>query len=255
MNEQINYQQEEDVINIIELLYVYLTKWWLIVICGIVGALITFLFTLFAITPLYQANVSIYVNNVRGDQYIESISSSSLSTSQMLVDTYVNIISSNSVLDKVIKEANLNYTVEEIREMLSSEQIDDTEIFNIFITHPNPEEAAYIANSIAVVAPPEIENFVAGSSCKIIDNAIIPTEPVSPNIIKNTVIGAIIGFILIIGILTLQHLLDTRIRDEEDLNKIFNIPILGQIPSFNENNNRKGYAIYGNPENNKQNDI
>lgn len=250
MKEKINYQQQEDVIDIIELLNIYLKKLWIIIICGIVGGLIAFLYTLFAITPLYQASVSVYVNNVRGDQYIESVSSANLSTSQMLVNTYVNIISSNTVLNRVIEEAKLPYTVNQIREMLSSSQVNETEIFHIYITHPNPEEAAYIANSIAVVAPTEIEKFVSGSSCKIIDNAIIPTVPISPNVSKNVALGGIIGIIIVVGVLTLQYLFDTRIKNEEDLNKIFNIPILGQIPSFtkNINNNKKSYVIYNNSE-------
>lgn len=234
MKERLNYRQLEDEIDIIELLSIYLKKWWLIAICGIIGAGIAFSYTHLAITPLYQASVSIYVNNVRGDQYIESISSTSLATSQKLVDTYVNIISSNTVLNKVIDEADLPYTASQMRSMLSSAQIDDTEIFRIYIKHKDPEEAANIANNIAIVAPSEIEKFVAGSSCKIIDTATAPTSPISPNIIKNTMFGGFVGVLFIVGILTLNHLLDTRIKDEEDLDSLFDIPILGHIPSFTQ---------------------
>ena len=46
--------------------------------------------------------------------------------------------------------------------------------------------------------------------------------------------GGFVGVLFIVGILTLNHLLDTRIKDEEDLDSLFDIPILGHIPSFTQ---------------------
>ena len=94
-------QKKRDVeIDVMKLLLLYLSKWWLILLCAVVGAGIMFLYTKNFITPLYQAKVTIYVNNAVSGQQIESVSGSNLSASQQLVNTYVNILRSDTVLER-----------------------------------------------------------------------------------------------------------------------------------------------------------
>lgn len=231
MPERGTEHSEEIQIDLLELFLVYLNRWWAIALSVIVAAAIALGITLFAITPLYTANVSLYVNNSRTTDTTE-ITSTSLSTSKMLVSTYMNMVESNTVLQKVVDTADLGYTVEELREILSTSQMGDTEIFRISITHPNPVEAAEVANAMADIAPGELENFIVGSSCKIIDFATIPTAPSSPSYSRNTILGALLGGVVMVGILTVMHLTDVRIKAAEDLTKLFDMPVLGEIPDF-----------------------
>lgn len=249
MRERAKGQQAEQQIDLLELLMIYLRKWWLIVLCGILTAGITLLYTYFCITPLYRAGVSIYVNNVRSGEYIENVTSSDLSTSKMLVSTYVNIISSNTVLEKVIADAGLDYTPDQLRGMLSASQVDETEIFRVYITHPDPNEAARIANAVADIAPAEIEEFVEGSSCKIIDYAQVSQGRISPSYSRNTLLGGVVGAFAVVGVLTLLHFMDVRLKSEEDLENLFDIPVLGQIPVFTQSSQRQGYGYGKTPAN------
>ena len=245
MRERAKEQQLEQQIDLLELLMVYLRKWWLIVLCGILGGSIALLYTYFCITPLYRSGVSIYVNNVRSGEYIENVTSSDLSTSKMLVSTYVNIISSNTVLEKVIADAGLDYTPDQLRGMLSASQVDETEIFWVYITHPDPNEAARIANAVADIAPAEIEEFVEGSSCKIIDYAQVPQGRISPSYSRNTLLGGVVGAFAVVCVLTLLHFMDVRLKSEEDLEDLFELPVLGQIPAFTQSSQRQGAYDYG----------
>lgn len=222
---------EEMEIDLLELFFVYLKHWWVIALTVIITAALALGITVFAITPQYTATVSLYVNNSRTADTTE-ITSSSLSTSKMLVSTYMNMVESNTVLQRVVDNAGLGYTVEELREMMSTSQMDDTEIFCISVTHPDPAEAAKVANAMADIAPGELENFVVGSSCKIIDFATEPTKPSSPSYSRNTVLGALLGGVAVIAVLTIMHLTDVRIKAAEDLTKMFDMPILGEIPDF-----------------------
>lgn len=245
MRERAKGQQAEQQIDLLELLMIYLRKWWLIVLCGILTAGITLLYTYFCITPLYRAGVSIYVNNVRSGEYIENVTSSDLSTSKMLVNTYVNIISSNTVLEKVISEAGLEYTPDQLRSMLSASQVNETEIFRVYITHPDPQEAARIANAVADAAPAEIEEFVVGSSCKIIDYAQVPQSRISPSYSRNTLLGGAVGVFAVVAVLTLFHFMDVRLKTEEDLEDLFELPVLGQVPVFTQSGQRQESYGYG----------
>ena len=243
MREQTNPIRDGVEIDLQKLLLAYLRRWWLVVLCGLVAALGTLYVTANHITPMYRAGVMVYVNNSRSDQVIEYMSSSNLTASKQLVNTYTKIISSDTVLSKVVVDCNLPYSVDQVRGMMTTAQVDDTELFQVFITHEDPEVAAQVANAIAEVAPAEIEEFVEGSSTKIIDYAKIPTSRYSPSYRKNTVLGGVIGVVAAVLYITLRYLLDVRIKDSEDMEMLFDIPILGQIPDFGTSEvKKKGYG-------------
>lgn len=227
-----------------KLLLAYLRKWWLIVLCGVLAAGIALVYTMNWITPMYRASVTVYVNNSRADQQVDYISSTNLSTAQKLVSTYVNIIKSDNVLSKVIESGDFDCTPAYIRNIMSAAQVESTEMFKVYITHPDPELAAEIANCIADVAPVVIADIVEGSSTKIIDHAKVPTSRYSPSYEKNTALGGIVGVVLALMYLTLRFLLDVRLKTAEDLEQIFELPVLGQIPVFDvpESKKKNGYG-------------
>ena len=224
-----------------EILRVCLRKAWLILLAALVGGVAVYLYTVFFITPQYIAGASFYVNNSQQSGESQKISSSDLATSQRLVLTYVNIIKSDTVLEKVIAEADLQMTPAQIRSIMAAESIDDTEMFRVRIMHPKPWLAAKIANAIADVAPAEISNILVGSTTKVVDRAKVPTTPSTPNRSRNAAIGAIAGAVLAVAYVVIRTLMDVRIKSEEDLTALCDTPVLGAIPEFAEEVT-KGYA-------------
>ena len=223
-----------------KLLRLYLRYWWVIILSVLVIGSGVLLYTANFITPLYKAEVTVYVSNSNaGQQQSDYITGSNLTASQQLVSTYINIIRSNTVLEKVAASTNMDITADEIRDMMSTEQVDSTEFFNVYITHPDPETAAYIANIIAEVAPDEIAGFIEGSSTKIVDYAQVPEKPSSPSLTKNTLIGVLLGLVLSVAFLTIRDLMDVRVKNEEDLSEISNLPVLGRIPVFTQDKKQK----------------
>ncbi len=237
-------RDRDEEIDLVKLFSVYLRRWWLIILCGLLIAAGTWFFSTRFITPMYRAGVTVYVNNSSSGERIESISSGQMTASQQLVRTYVNIIGSNTVLEAVIEAAQLNCDAEELRKMMSTEQLTNTEMFKVYILHPEPEKAAYIVNAIADVAPGAIEEFVEGSSTKIIDYAKVPQKAYSPNVRRNTLIGGAIGIVLAMVYLTIYFLLDVRIKEEADLTAISDYPILGHIPDFSQLGSHSGRYGY-----------
>ena len=181
-----------------KLLLACLRRWWLILLAAAVFGGGALGYTLKFITPLYRAGITVYVNNVRSGERIDYISGSNLQASQQLVNTYSNIIRSDTVLGKVAEAAGGDYTPETLRRLLTTAQIGETELFNVYLVHPDPAEAARLANAVANVAPAEIEGFVEGSSAKIIDYAAVPTERFSPSYGRAAALGALIGAVNIL---------------------------------------------------------
>lgn len=235
-------------IDLKELFFALLYKSWLIVLCALIAGGLSYLYTDNFITPMYRASVSIYVNNttpaLEGSSYI---SGGDLATAQRLVSTYVNIIKSNTVLEKVVEKSGLDISKEAVRGMMAANPVENTEIFEIHISSADPERAALVANAIAEVAPDEIANFLEGSSTKIIDYAEVPQFRYTPSYRKNVFLGLVVGAGLACVYIVLRTILDVRIKSEEDLERLFELPVLGTIPEFGAGHKggKYGHHRYG----------
>lgn len=235
-------------IDLQKLLLAYLSRWWLIAGMAVLAAAVFLYYTVYCITPLYKASVKIYVNNIRAEQKVEYITGNNLAAAQQLVKTYVTIIRSDTVLEKVAEESGMDITAGQIRGAMSAQQVDETEVFTVTITHADPQMAADLANAIAEVAPDAIAEFVEGSSTKIIDRAKVPTSRSYPSRSRNTILGGMVGGAIAVLYVTLRFLMDVRIKDEEDLVAMFDLPVLANIPSFTPENEKYVEKRAGNNE-------
>ncbi len=214
-----------------QILYLFWQKIYWIVTCAVIGGAVAFLISYFMITPTYTASASLYVYNNDGNRNNNTITQSDLVASQKLVDTYIVIIKSNTVLEKVARTSGYNYSASDIRSMLSANSINGTEAFSVKISHENPTVAKNITNTIVDVIPDEIKRIVKSSEVITIDRAKVPAEPSSPNIPFNTAFGILIGFAVCMAIILVRSVFDTTIHIEEDLSS-FDIPVLGVIPAL-----------------------
>lgn len=219
-------------IDIRELLRVLAKRAWIIILCAVITGAAVLVYTVNFVTPMYRASVTMYVNNNSGNS--GTVSSGNLAVALQLVNTYVNIIQSDTVLEKVINETGLMLSAGQIRSMLSAKAVNDTEMFSIAITSANAQMSADVANAIADIAPAEISKIIRGSSAEVVDYARVPTSSVSPNYTRNTAIGVLAGAIFAVAFITVWMLMDTRVKGDADLAKICAIPVLGAIPDFTE---------------------
>lgn len=235
MQENMEMRTGEIEINLMELMMYCLRRWWVIVIFVMVAFFASLFYTISFVTPMYQASISIYVNNTKGVENLDNLSSADLSAAQRLVNTYISIAKSDRVLDKLAEALDGEYTAEELEGIISAEQMNGTEIFYMHAICDDPKEAARIANAAAMVAPVEISQLIEGTSARVIDSAKVPTTRYSPSYTKAGMVGIVMGMVLALVLLVFLFLQDTHIKNENDLTELFSIPILGRIPEFGEN--------------------
>ena len=116
--------------------------------------------------------------------------------------------------------------------MTSISNIEETGILYVKVRNADPKIAYTLTNKILELAPAELERVVVRGTATIIDPAEMPTSPSSPNIPRNTVLGAFIGFILAVIFVFLADLFDNTIKTADELEKNFGLPVLGMIPSI-----------------------
>ena len=64
----------------------------------------------------------------------------------------------------------------------------------------------------------------------IAEYAIIPINPSSPSMSRNVMMGALIGMILVLGLYTVQFLLDDTFKTADDIEREFGVIPLTVIP-------------------------
>lgn len=241
MNENEDYLE----IDLKQIFYILWNRAWIIVSAGIVAAAIAFGWTYFFVTPLYQSSTTLYVNNININSNATGYSSTQLQAAQGLASTYMVILESKSVIDEVIEQTELPYTYEQVKSMVSASSVNETEIFKVVVTNPDPTIAADIANAIADILPGKIAGIVEGSSVRVVDYADVATNRSYPSYKKNTAIGMLIGLVVSAGIIVLIHLLSESITSEEYLTRTYpEIPLLAVIPDAASTKSTKYYKSY-----------
>ena len=241
----LNRQDDEIEIDLVEVFRLLLGKWHFIIISMLIFGLVVFAGTFFLVTPQYEANTTLYVNNSVNRENSVAISQSDLIASAHLVDTYAAIIKSRTVLEQVLERANVEIEIGNLQKMITAKAINDTEVFMITVKDSDPHTATRIANAIAEIAPGQCESIVEGSSVKVVDYAELPTEIASPSYKIATLAGMLVGGIFSVAFIVIQALLDTTIKSEDDF-KQWDYPVLCVIPDLDEaiKHDRQGYG-YG----------
>ncbi len=96
----------------------------------------------------------------------------------------------------------------------------------------NEKIYSYLLEKQASVA---ISKASTVSNNRILDEALLPTSPISPKRQMIVITGFVLGLIFAIGFSLLRAFLDDRIKYEHDITKNVKIPILGIIPHIKNN--------------------
>ena len=221
-------------IDLLRLLKALWRKAWAVLLAAVLSGGIFLGVTLGVVTPMYSAEALMYVNssNISVGGTKLSISQSELTAAQSLVDTYIVILNTRSTLEEVIRQTKVSYTYEELKEMITAEAVNATEIFRIVVTGADPEEAELLANTIAQVLPSQIASIVEGSSARIVDYAVTPVDRSSPNLLRISLIGVFLGAVAACAAVIVQELSDDLIHDSDYLHQTYDIPVLAVIPDL-----------------------
>ena len=216
---------KEETISLGELFSILKRSKWLIASLAIIAALIAFLVSSFVISPTYEASTQVLVAPKQSEQ---SIDLGQVQSSINLVNTYRVIIQSPAILEQV--QENVIGAPDNISNLNTVNSEQNSQVINIKVQHTNPVLATDIANEISDVFSKEVPELMSVDNVKVLSNASVPMFPVKPNILLNTAIATVLGLMIGVAIAFLKVVLDRRIKTEQDVENILELPVLGSIP-------------------------
>lgn len=218
--------EENDTIDLAELMYRLISGWKLIVCLALVFALAVGVYTVYFVTPMYEATATIYVLN-RSDS---AINMSDLQIGTALTSDYIKVFKMWEVHEEVISNLGLPYSYSHMKGSLTVTNETNTRMLDITFKSASAEEAAAVANEYAKVASQYIADTMATDKPNIMSVALVPANPVSPNKTKNVMMGFLAGLVLACGIITVQMLLDDKYKTAEDIRRYTGLPTLAMVP-------------------------
>lgn len=177
--------------------------------------------------PKYTSETTILLNQANENA---AINTSDINLNKSLVTTYGEIIKSKRVLNQVIEKLNLDLTYKKLNSMVSVGEITDTSIISIKVTDEDNELACSIANEIADVFASEIVSIYKIENISTIDKAEVSEIPSSASTLKIVSIGTLLGAVLSVMIIFISFYFDNTIKDEEKIESITNLPVIGVVP-------------------------
>ena len=173
--------------------------------------------------PQYTAQTSILITSDLEEEG-NSKTSSDYNVNSNILMTFSEVINSQTLQSKVRDELqtdNLGY--------ISVSNLSGS-VIRISVVHTDPAMAALIANTTGQVFNDMVHEMMSDISLTTLDPAVIPQFTEGIGLVKFIVIGAAIGFVLVIGVILLIEMLDNTLKLPKDVEKEIQIPILGAIP-------------------------
>ncbi|OSX53990.1 YveK family protein [Anoxybacillus ayderensis] len=227
----------EETISLRELFQTLRKRMWLIIVMTVVATMTSGIVSYFVLTPIYQASTQLLVNQAKNDQPIYNISE--IQTNLQLINTYNVIMKSPAILDIVKDELDLNMPIEQLNEKINVTSEKDSQVVNVTVEDPDPYMAADIANTVASVFQREIVKIMNVDNVNILAKAEVKEQPVpvKPKPLLNMAIAFVVGMMTGVGLAFLLEYLDNTIKNEQDVEKLLELPVLGAVTIIEDHGN------------------
>ena len=181
-------------------------------------------------TPRYTASAKVYLAT---DAPSGAAQTAYVITRQDL-NTYVEVLKSPAFIqplaDELELEGGAGVSVE-------GEVSETSNILSLTATGSDPElvtRAANAAGPLLATVAKDFSPLLALNdqvvTAQEISPAVTPSNPVSPDPVRNIGLGVLLGLAIGIGLALLRQAVDTRVRRVEDVSAISPRPILGDVP-------------------------
>lgn len=224
-----------------ELLQIFWEKKLQIILIIAIFAVVGIIYTLTLVTPKYAAKTSLLLatNSSSVNTGSSSITTTDVTLNSKLVSTYSKLVKSDKVIRNVISNLSLNMDENDLKNSVSVTATEDTEFIEISVKNEDPVLATKIANEMSKVFIENVKEFYKVENVHVVDAAEVPQSPYNVNHIKDVIIFAFVGAVIAVLYVLVSNMLDTTIKSEDDIEKIFKQTVLATMPLYDGTDGKK----------------
>lgn len=216
---------------------------WLILLCVAAATATTAFYTFDRYTPQYQASSKLVINQTfSNDSGVEIMDTGAMNNNIRLIETYKEIIRSSAIMEKVVeKYPELNATSDELIRIVNVYSVNNTQIMMISASGLSYERTAKIVNGISEVFRSEVPRIMKINNVTLLTEApmLNNPKPVNAPAISNMLLSFIISLLFSVGLVFLLEYLDDTIKTEDDILKVFDVPVLASVTSIEKKDMRR----------------
>lgn len=225
-----------------ELLLILWRRSWIIILMIIVFTAAAIGLSLMQ-QPVYEASIRVLVGQKRGIPE----NPTDVSGLQDLTKTIAEAAESRPLAEQAIQLTGLQISPETfLDERLSASQIVETQFVEISYQGTNPQKTQEVANTFGDLFSERVSEVNSNNNpitVTVWEPAAVPSQPISPNPLRNGLIAAMLGTVLGVGLAFLLEYLSDRWRSPEELERLSGTPVFGIIPEFEvSKGDKKGKA-------------
>lgn len=214
-------------VDIRELMYLLLKRWYLIVICFALATGTAFAVTQFYLKPVYKAQTTLFLGKENGKV---ALSFADIQVNNQLVVDYREILKSRRVAEEI--QQKLGVDAEKFQGNVDVRTVKDSRIFSISYEDTDPELAANVVNELATIIQQMASDIIEVKNVKVIDTAKVPKNPIKPNKKMNIGLAGLLGLLLGASLIYLLEFVDHTFKKPEEVERQLGLNVIGTIPKF-----------------------
>ncbi len=159
------------------------------------------------------------------------MNSGAVTTSTNLANNCAVIFSNSKEVKDIVPNG---YTI-------SIASVNESNILSLTVTGSDGQTCAKTANTIANASPEIFSKYYYGGTAMPFGNeAVTPPRHSSPNETRYAIFGLIGGLVISILVAIIIEIVDTTIKPDDDLYKIYEVPVFAEIIDFEVEGGAKG---------------
>ncbi len=223
--------EQEQTIDLRVLLKVLTNHLLPIVIVTILTAAAGFVLSAFVISKQYTAEALLYVEN-SSNKTEDAINVNDISAAQKLVNTCQILFTSDYIMDQLKTALGTDMSVKELKEMITVESVNSTEVLKISVVSNSKSDSVTIADKLVELSQVEFTRVIKNGSIEVVSSATYPEKHTFPSVSLFTAAGLFIGLFGSYVIFLIIEMLDNKVKEEDDLAQIYGIPVFAEIMDF-----------------------
>ena len=219
-----------------ELFSLFWNKKGIIVVFILIFAIIGVVYSYYYVKPKYKSETSLLIVKEQTTTMKSSASdettltTADLTLNQKLASTYSELVTSRTVLRKLINDLNLTMTEKQLKSSISVSLVKDSELIKITVTNSDPVNAKIIATELVQAFIDQITETYKMDNVSIIDAPEVENEPYNINHKKDIAIFAMVGLVLAAAYILVANMIDTTVKGKDDIEANTKLTVLTEIP-------------------------